>query len=476
MPRTTSSLLFHIHQRGEPMTLGKMTALIAACGACLLPPQAHAWLFTLDGPSSVSFAEQATSVAVTSGGDVVAAGMTVTSGSDTDLTVVKLGGVGGSVIWTAVIDGNAGSTDEPGQVLIDGSGDVIVGGTLQTTGDPRTLAVIKLSGMDGSELWRHLVSIPLNPFVPIGALALDAAGDVVTVGTAVNAGNGSADFAVYKLSGADGSELWRYTLDGSAGQDDAAEAVAVDASGDVFALGGTRNLGTGDVTVVKLSGTTGVELWQRTINGPAGGGDHLRALAVDAAQDVIAAGSMVQAISQDDLAVVKLSGTTGAELWRRLVGGSSRDFDSATAVAIDGAGDVVAAGFTTNRRTDEDITVLKLRGRTGRVRWRRRIDGGFRRPDAANALAVDAAGNVIVGGVTRTLSSGARFTVVSLTPSGRRRWRRDVAGSAGGFDDAFALTTDGAGNVVAGGTTENLGTGDDFTVVKFLAASGADAP
>jgi len=42
----------------------------------------------------------------------------------------------------------------------------------------------------------------------------------------------------------------------------------VDAAGDVIAAGELQNTGTGiDFAVVKLSGSTGTEIWRRLING-----------------------------------------------------------------------------------------------------------------------------------------------------------------------------------------------------------------
>src|SRR5687767_6076051 len=175
--------------------------LLALAAVVYIPCNASAWQFTLDGASAFGPSETVEAIATTADGDVVAAGFVVQSGFDTDLVVTRLSKVGGAPLWTVIIDGPAGSTDEAQDVVVDAAGDVIVGGSLQDFANPRTLTVLKLSGTDGTEIWRTSISIPLNPFVPVGALALDANGDVLTVGTAENQTNGSGDFAVYKLSG-----------------------------------------------------------------------------------------------------------------------------------------------------------------------------------------------------------------------------------------------------------------------------------
>ncbi|TAJ82068.1 hypothetical protein EPO44_17615, partial [bacterium] len=54
-------------------------------------------------------------------------------------------------------------------------------------------------------------------------------------------------------------------------------------------------------------------------------------------------------------------------------------------------------------------------------------------------------------------------------------WQVKINGTATNSNDgAFAATVDGAGNVVAAGFTENIGTGSDFTVIKFDGVSGAE--
>jgi hypothetical protein len=54
-------------------------------------------------------------------------------------------------------------------------------------------------------------------------------------------------------------------------------------------------------------------------------------------------------------------------------------------------------------------------------------------------------------------------------------WRIDINGRASiARDESFAVTVDAAGNVVAAGFTQNIGTGRDFTVIKFDGTSGTE--
>lgn len=66
-----------------------------------------------------------------------------------------------------------------------------------------------------------------------------------------------------------------------------------------------------------------------------------------------------------DLTVVKFDALSGAELWRRTIKGTPNDRDEANVVTVDGAGDLVVAGFTTNTGTFDGFAVVRLRGTDG---------------------------------------------------------------------------------------------------------------
>src|SRR5262249_17150509 len=132
----------------------------------------------------------------------------------------------------------------------------------------------------------------------------------------------------------------------------------------------------------------GAELWRHQ-------GVGALALALDAAGDVIAAGASDVA----QMRVTKLAGDTGQELWHRDIDGSAvtvNFFVGLRGVAVDGAGGVVCAGVSGNRFSGTDFRVLKLAGSTGAMLWRQDLSrGGF---EGANAVTVGSAGDVIAAG------------------------------------------------------------------------------
>jgi hypothetical protein len=229
--------------------------------------------------------------------------------------------------------------------------------------------------------------------------------------------------------------------------------------------------------VIKFDGASGAELWRQVINGSLNDFDQADAVTVDAAGDVIAAGfTRNTAAGFREFTVLKFEGVNGSELWRKLVQGSvSNPFDEARAVTVDTNGDVVAAGFIRNADTAEDFTVVKLEGATGAEVWRQTINGSFNSRDEAAAVGVDDVGDVVAGGFITNTGAFRDFTVIKFEGvSGNELWRQVINGSANGSDEVHGIAVDSAGDVIAAGRTENAGTLVDFTVVKLRKENGSD--
>ena len=119
----------------------------------------------------------------------------------------------GTLMWEARLTGAVEDLDGV-DVTFDEAGDLVVVATV--TGDPdgTDIEVVKLSGADGSELWRHQHDSAIDnsdDFAMGVAVAPD--GDIVVSGQ-VRAGDGDADVWLLKLAAADGAEIWTTTWSG----------------------------------------------------------------------------------------------------------------------------------------------------------------------------------------------------------------------------------------------------------------------
>jgi len=457
-------------------------AQIACLGLLLRASSAPAWIVSIDDAGHGT--DAASAVIMDPSGDVVAAGYTHSPnpGGDFDGFVVKLSGSTGAEIWRHVFPGGAISA-----VKADARGDVIAGGSYQGA------AVFRLLGTTGTEMWRYVLP---EAGGSMNAVALDAGGDVIAVGaTSSHLPALNHSFVAVRLAGTDGSERWRRQLPPSQVYPfDGASAVTVDLNGDVDVAGRTLRSRSAncthpseEFTILKLAGLTGQILWRRAIRGNACGasGGAGNTVALDHAGNVVAAGFTVNTGTGSTFTVVKVAAATGRELWRKTVLGTAPN-GRAHALAIDRYGDVIAAGSVGNAGRGQDFTVVKLAGSTGVRRWRRIVLGKTRyaHPGTAvavraSALALDTAGDVIaVGGLRNGESVGSTdFAVMKIArASGRVLWRRLFSGAPTGESAASAVAISPVGDVVAAGFVENLGSSFDFTVIHLAVAAEEPAP
>ena len=450
------------------------TALAPILVLLVVPDAASASEFGIDGGA---MGEVRTDAA----GDVVmAAGIG-------GLTVVKLSGTGLAELWRYT-SGPLGSSCDLGRhvhVAIDGNGDVVVVGTVTTSGEGSDMLVVKLSGTTGMELWSPRLIRGIAGGDDSGrAVALDGDGDVIAAGSTENVGSGQ-DFTVVKLSGTTGTEMWRAVISGSGSgcYDDVAQTVAVDAAGDVVA--GGRIVGTyGDLIVIKLSGLTGGEVWRNVI--PSGRDfTAVEDVAVDGIGDVVAAGTGLTPANPDwtELIAVKYSGVSGTELWRTVINGRcptlSADFGNA--LAINGAGDVAVAGAIEDACGLREMLVVKLAGATGSEIW------GTTVRDAEDAFGLDVAfdpgGDVVGGGYSTGLvpvlfpyhAYDRKLQLLKLAgETGRTLWHRILNRTSTGDESARSVTVDAAGDVIGGFNVYNSNW-QGLAVLKLCGASGLDA-
>ncbi|RMF22804.1 MAG: hypothetical protein D6760_06680 [Deltaproteobacteria bacterium] len=320
------------------------------------------WRYAVDPSGDYGYASSATA---DGNDDIVASGALLQVGTDYDFTVAKLAGATGAEVWRYVLDGTASGADQSNDVAVDAFGDVLAAGEVENAGSASDFTVVKLSGSAGTESWRASIDGSASGAEAASTVLVDPAGDVIAAGSLNNGATG-ADFAVVKLSGATGGELWRSAIDGGASGDDDALAATLDPSGDVVACGVLAESGDpGNFAVAKFSGTDGTELWRWTLAGSAGGSDRCRSVSLDASGDVVAAGSLINAETGGDFVVVKLSGSTGGTIWTQQIDGLGHADDEAYSVVVDGSGDVVAAGTLTGTESAEEFTAVKLSGASG---------------------------------------------------------------------------------------------------------------
>jgi uncharacterized delta-60 repeat protein len=217
--------------------------------------------------------------------------------------------------------------------------------------------------------------------------------------------------------------------------------VAVDSSGNVVVTGTSYGGSSfGDYATIKYS-SAGVPLWTNRFNGPTNSDDRASALAVDGSGNVLVTGNSY-APSRSDYATIKYS-STGVPLWTNRYSGPGNYNDIATGLTVDSSGNVFVAG-SSYAANGADYATIKYSG-AGVPLWTNRyIDG------SATALAVDSGGNVIVTGYADG-ANGRDYATVKYSGAGVPLWTNRFNGPGAYGDYASAVVVDSNGNVVVTG-------------------------
>ena len=334
----------------------------------------------------------------------------------------------------------------------------------------------------GKTLWANALAN-----ITIKGVAVDGAGNIYVAGglsgpftlgaVSLNAVNGVGyDIVVLKFDSA-GTILWGKRF--GTINDDVANAIAVDAAGNVHLTGHSGALvdfGGGALTpagvfVVKLS-SAGNHLWSK---GCGGGGADGKGIAVDGTGNVLvtgffdstlscAGGQSATSLGKGDVFVVRMSGANGVPIW-------TKGFGDAANQQL-GYGIAAAGGGT-------DILLGKLDTATGNAIW---LNGyGGAKDDGGGAVAVSGAGRIAMGGsfmssvdfgggVLAAVNQGAFLTTFDAVPT--HLWSKQFSSSAPSQFFTSSVAFGPIGEVVAGG---QFGGTIDFGQGPLTAGGGAVA-
>src|SRR5438093_13547788 len=148
-------------------------------------------------------------------------------------------------------------------------------------------------------------------FAFANAVAVDDSGNVYVTGSSYGP-NGLPDYATVKYSSS-GDTLWVQRYNGPADNWDGATEIALDASGNVYVAGQSYGSNYFDYVTIKYS-PSGTEEWVARYDGPANTDDWPNALAVDASGNVYVTGYSIGVGTFYDYATVKYS-PSGTQAW-----------------------------------------------------------------------------------------------------------------------------------------------------------------
>ena len=433
------------------------------------------WRASMDG--AMQRDDEAYVVAVDGSGHIFVTGVANAYTGNSDYVTVKYSPAGAE-LWRMTMDG-AGRIDQSVAMCLDNAGNPIVTGYSFNNNlnfDYVTVKYIENSGIP-LELWRRSMNGNTSGNDVAFAMACDTTGNAYVTGKSTNAGN-NFDYLTVKYS-AGGIEQWRAALNGAGNAADTSFAIAVDPAGNVVVSGQSEQDGSGVVSVTNPAHLTvkynamGLEQWRVALNGSGTGSDTYSTLTTDAAGNIYTT-AFADNNGSNDLLVVKYAtgpGASAVEVWRAFVNGAgSANSAALMAINVDSSGNVVVAGYRSNG-VDNDFLVVKFDS-NGQESWRAtegentRLTSLYAAGAAGrNALALDGAGNAVVAGQSG-LANSSDFVVAKVDRAGVEQWRAVVDGTGGGTDRAYAVATDGSGNVYVAGDSFAAGY-SDFLTVRF---------
>lgn len=238
------------------------------------------------------------------------------------------------------------------------------------------------------------------------------------------------------------------------------------------------------------------------------GGDICTAIALQTDGKIVVAGITYTGQSQPgDFAIARLNSdgtldtsTFGAGTGKTIVGfdlGGDNE-DDAFSVAIQSDGKIVVAGSATTASNGKDFAVVRLDtggtrdpsfNFTGKVTVGFNLAGSTTKNDVATGVAIDAAGNIVLGGRADNGANDNDFALARLLPNGtldsnfdadgRATIAFDLGGAGGSNDDqAFAMTIQRDGKIVLAGASDTSSSSTpnyDMAVVRVQPDGSPDS-
>src|SRR5260221_9733919 len=325
-------------------------------------------------------------------GNVYVTGYSFSGANDNDYITIKYNSSGVQQ-WLARYNGPGNGSDMPTAIFTDGSGNVYVTGhSDKLTGYfiDDDAATIKYNPQ-GVQQWVARYDGGIQRADAGSDIKTDASGNVFITGftTVRNGAYTKKDYLTVKYNSA-GIQQWKATYNGPANQDDAAVALSLDPSGNIYVTGtsfaGKDPAGEDDYISIKYN-TAGVQLWTARYNGPDSEPDRATDLAVDISGNVYVTG-YATGIGLD-FGTVKYN-TNGVQQWAALYNGPGNSSDLAFALALDNAGNVYVTGSDQKKANEYNADYLTLKyNSSGVQQWTARYNGTANDNDETNDIAVD---------------------------------------------------------------------------------------
>ncbi len=315
----------------------------------------------------------------------------------------------------------------------------------------------------GSECWTLDVEGTKNGADQGLGVVLDKDANVYMLATVVDSVAGG-DIMIRKYDPGPFSQ-WTQQYDGGVNGSDVGFAMTGDDEGFMIALGRqTVAMGQPGVAWLSKCTPTGQVVWAFTDPGPLTGSDvALIDNELESAGDFVVVGVIKQG---DNNALVRRYSDGGGEQWSKVHAGAANGPDTASGVAVDGAGNILVVGREFTDLENFNIWIQQY-APDGELGWSETLDGGAGGNDWANAVAFSQIDEAVVVGRVDVGGGFSDGWIRKYDELGGEVWTRTFEGELGESDEAIAVAIAKNGDVVVAGKTEVADRGLDIFVRKL---------
>jgi len=422
------------------------------------------WIVTKNGLGNGT--DRTVDMVLDNSGKIIVTGSAF-NGADDDYLTISYNASNGATIWEQVADRT--HNDRPTGLVIDQNN-----GNVYVTGRSKNITYDYLTigyNSAGTQLWQKVYDYIDDDRAT--AIAINTSGEIYVSGQSDfdPSANFNYNITTVKYSAA-GTQLWASNYANNVGLDDIATKMVADNAGNVFITGISDTDPTAIVSndVVFLGyNTNGVNLFQSTYSQTPSSNDQGAAIALDPSNNLVLAG--FSEIVPDKNALVRKYANTGTLIWSVYFDGIGDNSSNSHAVAVDANFNSFIAGYTVEYGTDRNFALQKIDAQ-GNTVWIKTLDGtSSGSPDEAFGVAVDATGNIFVGGYVKNLTISYDYCVAKYDQAGTLLWMNTYNyATANESDKAVSLALDNQGNVYLTGKSDSdpsINSNVDFLTVKW---------
>lgn len=337
------------------------------------------------------------------------------NGTSSYVEVIKLNTQTMAEAWRCNFDGSLDDFDAPYGLVLDSANNVIITGITYGPGSTLrdNLLALKITNNPTScaIAWSKSITGTPTDASDFGlAVAVDSNDNVFVageffLGATAPAGQVAGDWAVVKLSGVDGTEVWRYSLDGGSNLEDRAWLIRTGPGGAIYVSGrmavGTSALPDNEWRLLKLqdNGTSASQAW--VVTHTNAGADAVAAMHIEPDGSKVYLAGQVNSGTNFDMALRVYSNLTAATpahaLFTFTGNNNTGNGDIAKDVITDAAGNIYLTGLINNTTVLEELAVIKLNS-AGVELWRALLAGtSLGNFDQGESIALTPDGPVVTG-------------------------------------------------------------------------------